>query len=82
MTEEELQERAEANVSFYRHLFTYLLVNIGLFGLDFFDNGRLDWAFFPLLGWGVGVLSHYLQISSFRLFSVEREKQRLKNKNL
>ena len=81
MTEKELQERAEANVSFYRHLFIYILVNTGLLIIDFFDNKKFDWAFFPLLGWGVGLLSHYIQISSFRLFSVEREKERLRKKN-
>ena len=81
MTEKELQERAEANVSFYRHLFIYILVNTGLLIIDFFDNKIFDWAFFPLLGWGVGLLSHYIQISSFRLFSVEKEKERLRKKN-
>lgn len=81
MTEKELQERAEANVSFYRHLFIYILVNTGLLIIDFFDNKKFDWAFFPLLGWGVGLLSHYIQISSFRLFSVEKEKERLRKKN-
>ena len=81
MTEKELQERAEANVSFYRHLFIYILVNTGLLIIDFFDNKKFDWAFFPMLGWGVGLLSHYIQISSFRLFSVEKEKERLRKKN-
>ena len=80
MTEQELQDRAEANVGFYRHLFIYILVNAGLFVLDYLDNGRFQWAFFPLLGWGIGLLSHYLQISSFSIFSVEREKERLRRK--
>ena len=52
MTEQELQERAEANV-----------------------------GFFPLIGWGVGLLAHFLQIRSFSLFSEEREKERLRRKN-
>lgn len=81
MTEQELQERAEANVAFYRHLFIYILVNAGLMVIDYFDNNKIDWAYFPLLGWGVGLLSHYIQISSFRLFSVEKEKERLRKKN-
>ena len=49
--------------------------------IDYFDNNKIDWAYFPLLGWGVGLLSHYIQISSFRLFSVEKEKERLRKKN-
>ncbi|MGB1970974.1 MAG: 2TM domain-containing protein [Flavobacteriaceae bacterium] len=47
MTEQELQERAEANISFYRHLLTYCLVNAGLMALDYYDNGKIDWAFSP-----------------------------------
>ena len=48
MTEQEIQEQAEANVGFYRHCLTYVIVNLGLFALDYFDNGRLNWAYFPL----------------------------------
>ena len=81
MTEQELQERAEANVDFYRHLLVYVLVNTGIMAFDYFDNNKIDWAIFPLLGWGIGLLSHYVQISSFRLFSVEKEKERLRRKN-
>ena len=81
MTEQELQERAEANVGFYRHLLVYVLVNTGIMAFDYFDNNKIDWAFFTLLGWGNGLLSHYVQISSFRLFSVEKEKERLRRKN-
>ena len=81
MTEQELQERAEANVGFYRHLLVYVLVNTGIMAFDYFDNNKIDWAFFPRLGWGIGLLSHYVQISSFRLFSVEKEKEHLRRKN-
>lgn len=80
MTEQELQERAEANVGFYRHLMVYVLVNLGLLGLDYMDNGSINWALFPLLGWGIGLLSHYVQIQSFGFFSVEKEKERLRKK--
>lgn len=81
MTEQELQERAEANVGFYRHLMVYTIVNIGLFGLDFLDNGWINWAYFAALGWGIGLLAHFLQIRSFRFFSVEKEKERLRKRN-
>ncbi len=81
MTEQEIQEKAETIVGFKKHLFTYVLINLGLFALDYYDNNRINWAYFPLLGWGVGLLSHYIQINSFGLFSVEKEKERLRNKN-
>jgi hypothetical protein len=31
MNEQELTERAKANVGFYRHLLMYVLTNVGLF---------------------------------------------------
>lgn len=68
-------------MGFYRHLLTYLVVNLGLFGIDYLDNGDFNWAYFPLIGWGVGLFAHFLQIRSFSLFSVEREKERLRRKN-
>lgn len=56
----------------------YLLINAGLFGLDYLDNGYLNWAYFVLLGWGVGILSHYISLKSGVIFSVEKEMERLK----
>jgi hypothetical protein len=41
--------------AFQGHLFAYLLVNAFLIILDFGNDGSLDWAFWPLLGWGIGV---------------------------
>ena len=81
MTDKELQEQAEANVGFYKHLLTYIIVNLGLIVIDYYYNGRIDWALYPLLGWFVGLLTHYIQINSFKLFSVEKEKERLRNKS-
>ena len=81
MTDKELQEQAEANVGFYKHLLTYIIVNACLIVIDYYDNGIIDWALYPLLGWFVGLLTHYIQINSFKLFSVEKEKERLRNKS-
>ncbi len=80
MNEQELTKQAEANVGFYRHLLMYVLINGGLFAFDYYDNAQFDWAYFALFGWGIGLLSHFLQIKSYRLFSVEKEKERLRNK--
>jgi len=42
------------------------------------DNGYLNWAYFVVLGWGVGILSHYISLKSGGIFSVEKEMERLK----
>jgi hypothetical protein len=80
-TEEEIIEQAHKNISFKRHLFIFILVNCFLIVLDFLDNRKLDWFHFASLGWGVGLLSHYLMIKPNSLFSVEKEIERLKKNN-
>lgn len=40
---------------FFAHLRSYLLVNAALFGIDFLPDGDIGWAFFPLIGWGIGL---------------------------
>jgi hypothetical protein len=42
------------------HLFSYIGVNICLLAMDFFSGGGINWAFFPLLGWGIGMTIHTL----------------------
>ena len=78
MTEKELRSKAKDIVKFKQHLFMYLLINAGLFGLDYLDNGYLNWAYFVVLGWGVGIFSHYISLKSGEIFSVEKEMERLK----
>ena len=78
MTEKELRSKAKDIVKFKQHLFIYLLINAGLFGIDYLDNGYLNWAYFVVLGWGVGILSHYISLKSGGIFSVEKEMERLK----
>ncbi|MDG1291449.1 MAG: 2TM domain-containing protein [Flavobacteriaceae bacterium] len=78
MTEKELRSKAKDIVKFKQHLFMYLLINAGLFGINYLDNGYLNWAYFVVLGWGVGILSHYISLKSGGIFSVEKEMERLK----
>lgn len=43
--------------SFFSHVASYVAVNAGLFAMDFLGDGRVSWAFWPLVGWGIGILS-------------------------
>lgn len=53
-------KRAEELQGYYIHLLVYLTVNTGLFLINLVTRGSGgDWWFFwPLLGWGIGVLVH------------------------
>jgi hypothetical protein len=84
LSEKELREearlRAEVKLGFYIHLAVYSGVNVMLFFIWWFTGG-FPWFIFPLLGWGVGLLAHFLY--AFAQISVteglaEKEYQRLK----
>lgn len=51
---------------FYEHLASYVAVNGFLFFLDYRKDSELNWFWFPLLGWGIGMLIHFA--SMFRTF--------------
>jgi hypothetical protein len=62
MDEQAGRERAKKRVDeikgFYQHLLVYVLVNIFLFVLNVLTSPRDLWFYWPLLGWGIGVVAH------------------------
>ena len=77
------RERAEEIQGLYIHLLVYIVINIGLFGINFVTRGDAGpwWFYWPLLGWGIGLLVHVL-VTAAPVFSpqwVERRAQRLLN---
>ena len=79
MNEQKILQKAQDIVSFKSHLLVYILVNLLLFGVDFYGNGLINWAFFSLLGWGIGLVSHYFSVFN-PLFSVDKEVEKLTEK--
>jgi uncharacterized integral membrane protein len=62
-TYQEKYARAKARVeeikSFYNHVLVYIVINAAIAGLNYYDNGwSFPWFLFPLLGWGIGLISH------------------------
>ncbi|MCC4797622.1 XRE family transcriptional regulator [Enterovibrio norvegicus] len=45
---------------FYSHLMTYALVITGLFLLNYMTSPEYIWAWWPAMGWGIGIVSHGL----------------------
>ena len=70
MDQEEQQryERARARVKalkgFYTHATIYVIVNIFLFLIDLLTGGGW-WFYWPLLGWGIGLGVHALNVFGF-----------------
>jgi len=81
--EKELWETARNRASFKGHLMTYILVNALLWVLWFFSGSRgqggLPWPAWSMLGWGIGLLSHYISAYAYtKEDAVRREYERLK----
>lgn len=55
-------KRAEELQGFYTHLLVYLVVNAGLFTINYLSRGGEGgwWFYWPLAGWGIGLLIHAL----------------------
>ena len=81
-------KKAKARVGFRMHLRTYLIVNAGLwliwaatnFGLNSFGHNSyiFPWPIFPMLGWGIGLASHYFAVfHSNERSMIEEEYQKL-----
>jgi hypothetical protein len=46
------------------HLGSYLGVNAGLMAMDWFQGGGIDWAFWPLMGWGIAIVIHVFSFAA------------------
>lgn len=61
MESDERYRRAKRRVGvlkgFYIHLATYIGVMVLLFFIDFLTGGGW-WFYWPLLGWGIGIIAH------------------------
>lgn len=56
-------ERLEKRAEFRMHLIAYVLVNILLVAVWFtVADGGLFWPIFPMLGWGIGLVMHAIDV--------------------
>lgn len=88
-----LWEIAQKRASFKTHAFTYIIVNLFLWGvwsftgngndeieLGHWRGGHYPWPIWTTLGWGIGLAFHFSRAYVFpKANSVEREYDKLKN---
>jgi hypothetical protein len=64
MSEEDRRRRAreiaEARYGFRWHAAIYLVVNAALVGVWYWTGAGFPWPLFPIVFWGIGLLSHYI----------------------
>lgn len=82
-TEEEYRaakERVEQIQGFYWNLASYIIVNAFLTFLDLKNGGGYNWAYWPLIGWGIGLAFHAINV--FGIFNSSEWKDRMIQKEL
>ena len=87
MSEEQIYEQAKKRVEekkgFFVHLTVYIIVNIMLVLIwAFAAGGGYPWFLWPLGGWGIGLLFHFLGVFVFGRksdrASIEKEAERIR----
>lgn len=73
--------RADAKLAFRGHLIAYAVINAGLLAINLLTSPDTLWFYWPMLGWGVGLIAHgvtvYTQLDA-REDLIEAELQRLR----
>ena len=59
------KKRVEAKLVFYQHLAIYIVVGAVLIGINYATSSEYLWFWWPILGWGIGVLLHALSVFVF-----------------
>ncbi len=56
--EDRALKRAKDSTDVMWHVAVYAIVNVFLWFIDIAQGGGLNWAFWPTIGWGIGVAFH------------------------
>jgi transcriptional regulator with XRE-family HTH domain len=63
---------------FYSHVMSYVAVISMLFMINYFTDPSYYWAWWPALGWGIGIVSHALSLFNiFNIFGPEWERNKV-----
>ncbi len=58
----EARKRVQAKKEFFRHLGTYFVMSVFFFMLNAVTSFGTWWFIWPMLGWGLAVLFHYVDV--------------------
>ena len=79
LSENQLHELARKRVEFRRHLVVYFVIISILWMIWFLTGAGYIWPIWPMAGWGIGVIFHYMfEYRSSSFLSEEEEFKKLK----
>lgn len=81
--DEERYQKAQKRVNeikgFYRNLISYIVVNLGFLAINLLTSPEHLWFYWPMLGWGIGVLFHGMKVfDCMPFFGKDWEEQKIK----
>lgn len=47
---------------FYEHFGTYAVMSVMFFAINLFTSPGHWWFYWPIFGWGIGIVSHYFSV--------------------
>lgn len=75
------QQRVRTRKKFYSHVITWVVMSVFFILLNLATT-EYFWAIFPILGWGIGVAFHGIQVftNEWEDAEIDREYERLRKK--
>lgn len=61
----EARKKVKEKKGFYKHLSTYMTMGLFFFALNMVTNPWNWWFYWPMMGWGIGLASHYFKVFGF-----------------
>jgi hypothetical protein len=76
---EAAKKRVEEIKGLYMHIGLFAIINLGLFAINMITNPDTLWFYWPLLGWGVGVVIHiFVFVAEGRVLGPEWEGKKVR----
>ncbi|HLC27313.1 MAG TPA: 2TM domain-containing protein [bacterium] len=76
---EQAKKRVRQIEGFYVHLAVYVLVNAFLLVINLVASPNSLWFYWPLLGWGIGIVAHAASVfGSGRFWGRDWEERKIK----
>ncbi|ENP8334035.1 helix-turn-helix domain-containing protein [Vibrio alginolyticus] len=79
--EQTVIDQVRAIKGFYSHLMTYVLVIGLLFAINLLTDSSYIWAWWPAMGWGIGIINHGLNaFEVFNIFGAKWERRQIEKR--